>query len=314
MFDRNSSSVSVSMVTSGAAEDSSACRSFFSRANLGKERREEDDKQSLPRRPEGLSRVTQTLKSSEWQTLVERAPLAWGALAESDNAAWQPWRFSSMNNCSLGSHQHSSVPMPCVRRALRHGGLHRPARTHKQSSPNTRARHRFGVPRLRLICSSAKPQKHLQVQMDHISVARSFVGFCTATFSLGQYFFCFYFVFYHWAKCGGCCSAHDGNIMWPGHCIYMMGRGGTRRHCWETSTCILLRSHDSSPAAGMNYSIFAVTQWEKTSEVKDGGVCAYEREWAIWSRKAEEKLVWWSQEGVRANLLEMKPLKKPACR
>lgn len=48
---------------------------------------------------------------------------------------------------------------------------------------------------------------------------------------------------------------------------------------------------------------------EKNSEVKDSGVCECEREWAIWSRIAEEKVVWWSWKGVRANHLEMKPLK-----
>lgn len=192
------------------------------------------------------------------------------------------------------------------------------ARTHKQSSPNTRVHHHCGVAKTEanlffnnedgrgsyLRCSDFCWRLHSYLPPGSLFV---FSHQAKVSWEQGEYGVVHVQGLKTTRTYG--CSACDGNIMCVGHCIYMMGRVGTRWHRWETSTCILLCSHDSSPAADINYSIFAVTQWEKTSEVKDGGVCGYEREWAIWSRIAEEKVVWRSEKGVRANHLEMKPIK-----
>lgn len=143
-----------------------------------------------------------------------------------------------MNNCSLGTHQHSSVPMHRVRCALRHGGLHRRTRTHRQSSQTVLFVTTLGSQMLRLTRPSAMLQKHLQMEKDRFCVAQVFVAVCRLPWS-GVLIIRPKIVE---NKEGSvlCKFENDPHTFvvlplmatpcdWK-HRIYMMGRVGTRRH------------------------------------------------------------------------------------
>lgn len=190
------------------------------------------------------------------QTLVEHAWLARGRLTTSDNTAWQPWRSWSMNNCSLGSQQHFSVPMFRVRSASGHGGLHRGTCTHKRS-PKTPVRHRFGV---------AKTEANLFFRTTY-RCERSYLQ-CSD----------FWWRLHNNIVTATSCDRDTASIWW----------GVSDRACVSCyAHMIHLRQQ-----AWIIQSLLWHSGEKKTARWRMPEVCGYEREWAIWRRNAEKRLIW----------------------